>query len=168
MTLNTLGRGNNLQLSIATAALTQVNNNLGDTNALITGDTPKGVLGGSIAGIRGDGIAGAADKTHRPIGWILNNAQGDPFDNSPAVASEKLPFHVNPNGLIKIDIYELNLQGTATPLVYAVDDKLYCSRNGFATNETPTGGNAVGTEIVGYVTSVPTSTDLFMTLQSKL
>lgn len=167
MSLFTLGRGNNLNMPIDPAALTQSNTpTVGDTNTLITADTPKGVLGGSLAGIVGDNIAGKANPA-RPIGWVVNNAQGDPFDNSPAVASEMLVFHINPNGLMEIDIYETCLEGTATPLVYAVDDELYTSQNGLATNEAP-GGNAVDTNIIGHVMRVPTATNPKMLVQSKL
>ena len=65
-----------------------------------------------------------------PIGLFVNNAAGNPFENSPAVASNKVAIAAK-FASVEVDVYE--------DVVFAVSDKLYASANSFLTNVEPGG-----------------------------
>jgi hypothetical protein len=115
----------------------------------------KGVLGGSVAFTRpdvGQNIVGGAflvggtvyTPRTRPLGLFINDAGGNSYENTPAVASGKGPFLRG--GSVGVKIYETQVQtvlplvpgGAAgvigDPLTYNVGDKLYASVNGLLTN----------------------------------
>jgi hypothetical protein len=116
-----------------------------------------------VAALKGDYLVGLADgTTHLPVGLFINNAVGNPFENTPAVASGKAPF-VSAMGNYEVDLYETHAS-TATALtdpalVYAAGAPLYASKNGFLTVEAPASGNGVHPLIVGYVTKAPNGLD---------
>lgn len=140
--------------SLAADAFTQSNPNVVTTPSSAKSTTlpvnvKKGVLGGSVAFIRpdittGNTVGGAilvvgspVPKT-RPLGLFINDALGNAFENTPAVASGKGPFLRG--GSVGVKIYETQQQttlgggavGTALP-AYAVGDILYGSINGYLT-----------------------------------
>ena len=78
-------RGNNQSVDLDAAAFTQDNFPSGRVNSTLSAETSKGVLGGSVAGISGNFEIAAASETATPVGWFLNDAVGNPFENSPAV-----------------------------------------------------------------------------------
>jgi hypothetical protein len=105
----------------------------------------KGVLGGSVAFTRpdvGQNIVGGAflvggtvyTPRTRPLGLFINDAGGNSYENTPAVASGKGPFLRG--GSVGVKIYETQVQtvlplvpgGAAgvigDPLTYNVGDKL--------------------------------------------
>ena len=167
MALKVLYRGhNNTYCDLTDEALTQQNWNPTLVNDTITSTTKNGVLGGSLAGIHGPALVGKADATHRPMGWFVNDAQGDPFDNSPAVASGKAVFISVPGSMFKINVYETHTEDGLTPLTYDAGDILYASVNGLATKEVAAAGNNVGDVAVGVVIDVPTADNAFLTISS--
>ena len=152
----------------------------------------KGVLGGSVAFIRpdmGSNVVGGAVEVGgntvagtRPLGLFINDAVGNAYENTPAVASGKDPFLRG--GSCGVKIYETQNLSTGADLVYAPGDFLYASLNGLLTNRwqdsyeadwitTATSGSGAGgvaaepdVTRMGVVLSPPdaTSSELFLAL----
>ena len=114
---------------------------------------PTGVLGGSVAALKADAsyTVVPADGTNKPIGLFVNNAFGNPFDNSPAVASNKIAI-AQKLASVEVDVYEDD--------EFAIGDKLYASANGYLTKTASTDGT-----VIGIVTKLPTAADPFLGLE---
>lgn len=118
---------------------------------------PVGVLGGSVAAVKVDDDKNytvyPADGTanYKAIGLFVNNAFGNPFDNSPAVASNKIAI-AQKLASVEVDVYEDEK--------FAIGDKLYASANGYLTK---TAG--ADETVIGVVTKVPTAADPFLGLE---
>ena len=105
-----------------------------------------GVLGGSIAFTRpdvGNGYNGGpvlgAGATYlaglKPLGIFLNDAIGNPFENTPGPASGKGPYVCGSGSTVGCSIYETKHQKTGSAnLTYAPGDYIYASMNGLLTN----------------------------------
>ena len=122
--------------------------------------TDVGVLAGTVAAY---GTASykvvPGTKTNRPVGLFLNNAQGAPFDNSAAVAANKIAI-VRQMASVEVDVYETkSASEVSTELSYAVGDKLYASANGLLTKEASTDGT-----VIGICTKIPTTASPFLGL----
>lgn len=162
MSLKVLIRGKNNSLNVlASTCFTKANygaNTAG--NATLSVNTPLGVLGGSVAAISAgyDYTSFPCDLTARPIGLFMNDAAGSAYDNTPAVASNKLTVMSGP-GSVEVDVYETKAVG-GTDITYAVGDKLYSSKDGLLTNEAST-----STLVVGIVTKAPTVSSPFLGLE---
>lgn len=117
------------------------------------GSLPFGVLGGTVAALK----AGAsytvvpADGTNQPVGLFVNNANGNPFDNAPAIASNKIAI-AGKQASVEVDIY--------ADVEFAIGDKLYSDANGYLTNVK--GANETA---IGVVTKLPTVQDPFLGLE---
>jgi hypothetical protein len=167
-TYNTLG-------SITTVGLTQ-NNRVGNAqkvaNTRLTSSTNLGILAGSVVATVGEGEIGPAvtssDGTfvNKVVGIAVNDAVGNPFESSSAVASQKVVYAHGTGTVFSTDIYEVVQDDGTTPIVYAYGDILYASQNGLLTNET--GGAPIGTVAVGIVLKAPTATDAYMTVQMRI
>jgi len=138
--------------ALASDAFTQDNPNVVTTTAAVSTTLPanvkKGVLGGSVAFTRPDIgqntvggavlVAAAFVVNTRPLGLFINDALGNSYENTPAVASGKGPYLRG--GAVGLKVYETQAQTTNSgaavgdPLTYAVGDKLYASVNGYITN----------------------------------
>ncbi len=103
----------------------------------------NGALGGSVAFSRPELAAhscgvpvldsGNYIENTRPLGLFLNDAVGNPYENTPAVGSGKSPFIRG--GTIGVKIYETQQQiGGAADLAYEEGQHLYASVNGYLTN----------------------------------
>ena len=108
----------------------------------------KGVLAGTVSFTRPDMganmcggaalVAAAYVAKTRPMGLFINDALGNAFENSPAVASGKNTFLRG--GSCGVKVYETAVQTTVgsgvvgTALTYGVGDTLYASVNGLLTN----------------------------------
>tara|TARA_B100001093_G_scaffold501407_1_gene552997 strand:- start:56 stop:676 length:621 start_codon:yes stop_codon:yes gene_type:complete len=103
-----------------------------------------GVLSGSVAFARADEGAnfhgGPTDSaqqqrsSERPLGVFINNASGNAFENTPAVASNRGPY-VSAQGTYANRLYETkDLANNGNALTYQVGDILIPSVNGFLTN----------------------------------
>ena len=109
------------------------------------GSLPFGVLGGTVAALK----AGAsytvvpADGTHQPVGLFVNNAAGNPFDNAPAVASNKIAIACK-QASVEVDIY--------ADVEFAIGDKLYADENGYLTNVKGANDTVIG--VVSKLTTV--------------
>lgn len=112
-----------------------------NVSATLSGVTQKGVLGGSVAFTRPDAgnnfIGGpttgtANDTLIRPLGLFINDANGNPYENTPGVASGRAPYFCG-MGTYGVTLWEtLNIESGAA-LTYSAGDRLYASRNGLLT-----------------------------------
>ena len=169
-TYNTLG-------AITTAGLTQdnrVGNNQKVNNTRLNANTPKGILAGSVVAVVGDGQIGpcAGDSTlaqDMAVGIAVNNALGNPFESSSAVASQKVVYAHGSGTVLRTDIYEVVAADGVTAVQYAYGDKLYASQNGLLIREASlqTGSAAFGT-VIGILLQKPTATDPYMAVQMRI
>lgn len=150
---------------LAAAGFTQLNYDVAFTNNLLTTMSPRGVLGGSVAGLTGAGTVGKATSGVAPVGFYINDAEGYPYENTPAIASGINTFYHGP-GLLGTDIYETHTVAGALQ-TYAAGDNLYTSVRGLITKEANggTGGNAT---LVGVVADLPTPAAPFLVFFSRL
>lgn len=129
-------------------------------NAPAVDIAPSGVLGGSVAAIKvGDDknyTVYPADGTaaYKAIGLFVNDALGNPFDNAPAVASNKIAI-AQKLASVLVDVYEDD--------EFAIGDKLYASANGYLTK---TAG--ADDTVIGIVTKVPTAADPLLGLEMSI
>jgi hypothetical protein len=115
-------------------------------SSTLTNVTKTGVLGGSIAFTRpdvGNGYhggptapGGVYQAAQRPLGIMINDALGNPYENTPGVASGKGPYVCGSGSTVGVSIYETKTQISApgTAVTFAAGDRLYASVNGLLTN----------------------------------
>ena len=117
---------------------------------------PHGVLGGTVAALKDDAsyTVVPADGSNQPIGLFANNAAGNPYDNAPAVASNKIAI-VQKMASVEVDEY--------ADVEFAIGDKLYSDANGRLTNVK--GSNDT---VIGIVTKVPTVADPFLGVELSI
>lgn len=131
-----------------------------------------GVLGGSVASAAGSdlvGPAGAAGASDSVLGLFINNAAGNPFENSPAAASGVGPY-VSGMGTFEVDIFETHdVDGNPIQLPQ-VGEKLYSSQNGLLTTVRGlSGGSApAGATVIGIVTVAPSGNNLLMRFDMRI
>ena len=92
-----------------------------------------------------------ANGTNVPVGLFVNNAAGNPFDNAPAVASNKIAI-AQKMASVEVDIY--------ADVEFKIGDKLYADANGYLTNV-----KGSDETVIGIVTKLPTTSDPFMGLE---
>jgi len=151
---------------LAADGFTQSNPNVVTTTAnkstTIPVNVKKGILGGSVAFTRPDVgantvggavlVSSAYVARTRPLGLFLNDAAGNAFENTPAVASGKAPFVRG--GAVGTKLYETQVQiGASTALQYFVGDRLYASVNGYLTNRWQDSYEAQWITVTGGATS---------------
>ena len=143
VTRNSLG-------TLTTDAFTQanppVNTTLANKSAALTNVSKVGVLGGSVAFTRpdiGNGFHGGPVVTTgpvylaglKPLGIFLNDAIGNPFENTPGPASGKGPYVCGSGSCLGLSLYETKHQKTGSAnLAYNAGDLVYASVNGYLTN----------------------------------
>ena len=120
------------------------------------GSLPFGVLGGTVAALKADAsyTVVPADGTNKAIGLFVNDAAGHPFDNAPAVASNKIAI-AQAMASVEVDIY--------ADVEFAIGEQLYADANGYLTN-------VKGTDetVIGIVTKLPTASDPFLGLEMRI
>jgi len=125
------------------------------TSSRITVDTPDGVLAGMWGKFIGNYIVDVTDRTSVTAGLFLLSSSGNPFENTPAVASGKLSFGID-TGQFETDIYETRNEANTLDLNYTHNQYIYVSRNGLITNDnTP----PVPPSPCGLITKIPSLTD---------
>lgn len=163
--MNILLRGSlNTLMNLTETGLTRDNygaNTQSQNNTRLSSDTPKGLLAGQI--VRAGTTSGTVDlctddSTQVPLGVVINNAVGYPYESMSGVASGKAPYIHGWGAVITTDLYETVETDGATAVSYSAGDKLYASQNGMFTS---TAGNVV----VGIVLIAPSTTDPFMAIQ---
>lgn len=109
--------------------------------------TLRGVLSGSVAFTRPDAGGGSnfvggpvspQDTTGcLPLGCFINNANGNPYENTPGPASGKGPY-VSAMGTYGNALFETQVLADGgsigNALVYAVGNRLAASQNGYLSN----------------------------------
>ena len=120
------------------------------------GSLPFGVLGGTVAALKdgADYTVVPADGSNKPIGLFVNNAAGNPFDNAPAVASNKIAI-AQKMASVEVDVY--------AEVEFAIGDKLYSDANGYLTNVASN-----NSQVIGIVTKLPTTADPFLGLEMTI
>lgn len=128
------------------------------TSTTITASTPKGVLGGSVAALSpgNDYTVVPGTEALQPVGLFVNDAAGAAFENSPAVASNKVTV-IKGMASVEVDVYETD------GITYAVGDKLYCSDDSLLTNAVSS--SAV---VIGIVTKIPTPSSPTLGLDMRI
>lgn len=135
--------------TLTTDAFTQANPPviLTDRSTTLANITKVGVLGGSVAFTRPDNVGGngyiggpvAPSAVYndgiKPLGIFLNDAIGNPFENTPGVASGKGPYVCGSGSVVGVSIYETYDLTSHALLQYATGDRLYASANGLLTNQ---------------------------------
>ncbi len=152
----------------------------------LSGITKTGVLGGSIAFTRaaaGNNVIGGPvvdtpgtvpSGYHtgiRPLGFFLNDAAGNAYENTPGVASGRGPYVCGSGSCIGVTVYETQiiLGGSAgNAITYAPGDLLYASVNGLVTNvsgdayEGQSGASATATVIGVLKAAVDATTPMLI------
>jgi len=125
----------------------------------ISATTPNGALGGMVAKLTGDYEVGISDSADNVFGFFLNDAAGNPFENTPAVASGKVTVMTGPGGEYETDLYETvneDNSALATAWSAAIGLPLYASDFGLLTTEN------TGSGVVGIVTKTPSANNVFL------
>jgi len=165
--------------TIIAAGLTQdnrVGNDQKVNNTRLDSNTPKGILAGSVVATAGEGVIGACagDSTttfDKAVGIAINNAVGNPYESSSAVASNRVVYAHGTGTVIRTDIYETYLSDGSTPVTYANGDKLYSSQNGLLTNLADLDASTITNNyatMIGILLEKPTSADPYMTVQLRI
>ena len=169
-TYNTLGK-------ITTAGLTQdnrVGNDQKKNNARLTTNTNKGILAGSVVGVAGDGLIGpcAGDSsavTDKAVGIAVNDALGNAYESSSAVASERVVYLHGTGSVFDTDIYETKATDGTANVTYTAGDFVYASQNGLLTNVSGMDNtNLTYSTLIGIVLKAPSSSDAYMRVQMRI
>lgn len=117
------------------------------------GSLPFGVLGGTVAALKegADYTVVPANGKNQPVGLFVNNAVGNPFDNAPAVASNKIAIACK-MASVEVDIY--------ADVEFNIGEKLYADANGYLTNV-----KGENDTVIGVVTKVPSVANPFLGLE---
>ena len=153
------------------------------TSTTLSGITKKGILGATVAFTRpdiGNGYIGgpvqvgaAYVAAQKPLGIFINDAAGNAYENTPAVASNCGPYLCG-TGTIAVSLWETQVQiASSNAVTYAAGDKLYASVNGLLTNvsvdayEYNVTGNPAPT-VIGIVKIAPDANNSLMVLDLRI
>ena len=120
---------------------------------------PYGVLGGTVAMLSDDyevAPATGADGTVA-VGLFVNDANGNPFDNAPAVASNKIALACK-LASVEVDIYAADITTQIS-----VGAKLYSDADGYLTAV-----ESANEQVIGIVTKAPTASDPLLGLELSI
>lgn len=148
----------------------------------LTGITSVGVLGCSVAftrpdagnGFIGGPLEGTADDTLVvPLGFFINDAVGNAFENTPGVASGRAPYYSG-QGCYGLSLWETQDLVGGAALTYSAGDIIVASRNGLATNQNDAdnayevqAGAAAGT-VLGVVKIAPDADNSLMVIDLRI
>lgn len=161
----------------------------GNTSTTIANQSnSSGILGGSVAFTRPDvgnnyiggpgySEGAAVDEANlvKPLGLFLNDAVGNAYENTPAIASGKNPYACG-GGTYRVDLYEtfaINdgmtsnaaAVGSDDALTYSAGMLLYGSVNGYLT---PNAADSYEVVYGGAMEGDPTDGDAFFTTATVL
>lgn len=173
--------GNSSLYSLQAAAFDIDNTPAGHDNDTIDADTPKGVLGSMVAALASgeDLTVENADPTDVPLGLFSGNSEGNPFENSPAIASGVVPVYMGTGAfscfVFETHVDENNVETSEDPggstkaintalvgtAALAVGLVMYCSGNSLLTTVIPsTRATPGGDNAIALITKAPTASDL--------
>lgn len=145
--------------------------------------TKVGVLGGSIAftrpdfgnGYHGGPVApgGVYNAGLRPLGFFINDAIGNAYENTPGVASGRGPYVCGSGSCVGLSVYETKHQKTGSAaFTFAPGDKVWASVNGLATNIVEDGyedNASAGTNtLMGIVKVVPDANSALLVIDLRV
>jgi hypothetical protein len=163
--------------AITAAGLTQDNHagNVQKANNARTLGAPLGILAGSVVAVAGNlsigPCAGDSSTTFdMAVGIAVNNAVGNPYESSSAVASGKAVYAHGTGTVFNTDIYETKATDGTANLSYTAGDKLYASRNGLLTKITGLDNtNLTYSTLIGICLKAPTpGSDPYMAVQLRI
>ena len=181
--------------SLAADAFSQSNPGIYTGGSLVSSTlaniTKKGVLGGSVAFTRpqaGNNLIGGPSVTagptflagQRPLGIFLNDAMGNAWENTPAIASGRGTYVAGSGSCVGVRIYETKILQATGPgnagdtLVYAPGDLLYASANGLLTNnvddsyEALFASSTAAATIIGVVKAAPDASTPMLVLDLRV
>ena len=139
---------------------------------------PKGILGGSVVAVTAAGEIGAcagdsSSTNDKAVGIAVNNAVGNPWESSSAVASGKCVYAHGTGTVIRTNIYEGVSAGSAT-ITYAYGDLVYSSQNGLITKLDGTAAYKEGSTkehgtVIGIILDPPAAGNgYYMTVQLRI
>jgi len=168
-TYNTIGQ-------ITTDGLTQdnrVGNDQKKNNDRLNANTNKGILAGSVVAVVGEGLIGPclADSTNadKAVGVAVNDALGNPYTSSSAVASERVVYAHGTGTVFETDVYEVVEADGTGALTYAAGQFVYPSQNGLLTNAAGVAGPwLIGKTVIGIILRAPSPTDAYMSVQMRI
>jgi len=143
---------------------------LGATCAFTRPDAGNGFIGGPVQ------IAAAYVAAQKPLGILINDSLGNAYENTPGVASGRLPY-VHGMSVVGVSVWETQQQiGGAGALTYAAGDLLYASVNGLLTNRIQDAyqWNVVGQNdpdfvtIMGVILIAPDANNSLMVLDMRV
>jgi hypothetical protein len=159
-----------------------------NVSTTLAGIAKKGVLGGTVAFTRpdaGNGYHGGAvkisslyDVSLKPLGIFINDALGNPYENTPGIASGRGPY-LSGRGTIGLSIWETQNQISGSAAVtYAAGNLLYASVNGLVTNvladayewqsNSPNQNDIKWLTVVGIVKVAPDANNSLMVIDLRL
>lgn len=153
-----------------------------NVSTTLAGITKKGVLGCSIAFTRPDGgngyhggpvlISSAYSTTLKPLGIFINDSLGNPFENTPGVASGRGPYLCG-RGSLGLSLWETQNQASGSAAVsYAAGNVLYASSNGLVTNVLADSyeqqASSGSSTIIGIVKVAPDANNSLMVIDLRL
>jgi hypothetical protein len=156
-----------------------------NVSTTLSGISKKGVLGGTFAFTRPDAgngyhggpvlISAAYSVTLKVLGIFINDALGNPYENTPGVASGRGPY-LSGRGTVGLSLWETQNQiANSNAITYAPGNLLYASVNGLVTNnevdayEYKGAGNTAGVAaIVGIVKIAPDANNSLMVIDLRL
>ena len=170
ITNNTLG-------TITSGGLTQ-DNRVGNVqkvaNTRLNTNTNKGILAGSVVAVAGDGIVGpcAGDSSSvadKAVGVAINDALGNPYISSSALASNKAVYLHGTGSVFSTDIYETYATNGSSALTYTAGEMVYASQNGLLTNVSGMDNtNLTYSTTIGIILKAPSSSDPYMMVQMRI
>jgi hypothetical protein len=157
-------------------SLTQ-NNTVGNAqklaNSRLIALTPSlGVLAGSVVAVTGASTIGpcvgdSSTAHDTAVGIAVNDAVGNPYESSSAVASGKIVYAHGTGTVLRTCIYEQVSAGSAT-YTYLPGQVVYASQNGLLSPLDGTATRNMGTPI-GIVLDPPSAANsYYMTIQLKI
>jgi len=170
-TFNTIGQITAAGLTrdnINFSAQSKANTQLDQTN------TPKGILGGSVVAVAGDTLIGpclgdSSTTFDMAVGIAVNNALGNPYESSSALASNCVVYAHGTGTVIRTSLYETAGSNGSGTITYTAGDRMYASKNGLLTNVSGLDGTNVLTysTLVGILLCSPDSAG-YITVQLRV
>ena len=176
---------------------------LAEVSTTLANITKVGVLGSTVAFTRSDygngyhggpvKVSNAYNAALKPLGIFLNDAIGNPFENTPGVASGRGPYVSGSGSCVALSLYESKVQISYTQqavlgapatvtagaaITYNPGDFVYASINGLITNVasdayefnvgTPTANSSLQCTPMGVVKVAPDANSSLLVIDMRV
>lgn len=152
----------------------RVGNDQKKNNTRLDANTNKGILAGSVAAVAGDGYIGpcagdSASVSDKAVGMTVNDALGNAFESSSAVASERVVYLHGSGSMFLTDVYETKQTDGTADVTYTAGDYVYASQNGLLTNVSGMDNTDLTySTLIGILLKAPSATDPYMAVQMRI